>query len=103
MTAESPKSTDVKLLPNEAVTGALAPIPAPNPALATPATMVPAAVPAAGSSTGPSRQLSELPKDELEALAEDFGLDATRYKTRQHLVAAIHERRQLIAGMDRDA
>ena len=47
--------------------------------------------------------MSELPRDELAALAEEFGLDPTRYKTRQHLVAAIHERRQLIAAMDREA
>jgi len=52
---------------------------------------------------GPPRQLSDLPKDELEALAEDFGLDATDYKSPQLLVAALHERRQLIAAMDRDA
>ena len=51
----------------------------------------------------PPRQLSDLPKDELEALAEDFGLDATSYKTLQLLVAALHERRQLIAAMDREA
>ena len=51
----------------------------------------------------PLRQLSELPKDELEHLAEEYGLDPTRYRTRQHLVIAIHERRQLIAAMDRDA
>ncbi len=51
----------------------------------------------------PARQLAELPKDELEHLAEDLGLDYTDYKTRQHLVAAIHERRQVIAALDRDA
>jgi len=49
------------------------------------------------------RQLQELPKDELENLADDLGLDPTRYKSRQHLVAAIHERRQMIAAMDREA
>ncbi len=53
--------------------------------------------------SAPSRQLSELPKDELENLAEEFGLDAHAYQSRQHLVAAIHERRQLIASMDREA
>ena len=52
---------------------------------------------------GPSRQLAEMPKDELAALAEDLGIDPTRYKTRQLLVAALHERRQLIAGLDREA
>lgn len=51
----------------------------------------------------PQRQLSDLPKDELEHLAEEFGVDATRYATRQQLVTALHERRQLIASMDRDA
>jgi hypothetical protein len=55
------------------------------------------------SSTSPSRQLSELPKDELEHLAEEYGLDPHEYKTRQHLVAAIHDRRQMIAATDRDA
>ena len=51
----------------------------------------------------PSRQLSELPRDELNHLAEEFGLDSTSYKTRQALVAAIHDRRQMIAGLDRGA
>ncbi len=51
----------------------------------------------------PTRQISELPKDELSHLAESLGLDATRFKTQQHLVAAVHERRQLIAEMDRQA
>jgi hypothetical protein len=47
--------------------------------------------------------MSDLPKDELEHLAEEFGLDPTRFKTRQQLVASIHDRRQMIAGMDREA
>src|SRR3954466_11065414 len=51
----------------------------------------------------PARQLHELPKDELRTLAEEFGLDPSRFQTTQHLVAAIHERRQLIGAMDRDA
>jgi hypothetical protein len=51
----------------------------------------------------PDRQLSELPKDELANLAEDLGLDPTQYRTQQHLVAAVHERRQLIAALDREA
>src|SRR5947209_1570197 len=66
--------------------------PAPGPVPADP-------VPAASH----PRQLSELPKDELEHLVEEFGLDATRYKSRQTLVVALHDRRQMIAGMDRDA
>jgi hypothetical protein len=53
--------------------------------------------------TTPTRQLSELPKDELEHLAEEFGLDPRDYKTPQHLVAALHDRRQMIAGFDREA
>jgi hypothetical protein len=55
------------------------------------------------SASVPPRQLSELPKDELAHLAEEFGLDPRDYKARQHLVAAIHDRRQMIATMDRDA
>jgi hypothetical protein len=51
----------------------------------------------------PARQLGDLPKDELAALAEEFGLDSTRFKERQELVSAIHDRRQLIASLDRDA
>jgi hypothetical protein len=66
----------------------------------TPPAIVPREITAA---TPPARQLSELPKDELEHLAEEFGLDPHEHKTRQHLVAAIHERRQLIASFERDA
>lgn len=51
----------------------------------------------------PARQLHELPKDELRTLAEEFGLDPSRLQSPQHLVAALHERRQLIASMDREA
>jgi hypothetical protein len=53
--------------------------------------------------TSPSRQLSEVPRDELDHLAEEFGLDPTKFKTRQALIAAIHDRRQLIASLDREA
>ena len=51
----------------------------------------------------PIRQLAEIPHDELAHLAEEFGLDARRHRLRQDLVAALHERRQLIASFDRDA
>ena len=53
----------------------------------------------------PARQLSDLPVDELAALAEELGLDVPRSTAadRPALVAAIHARRQLIAGLDRDA
>lgn len=55
------------------------------------------------STTTPTRQLSELPRDELEHLAEEFGLEPAEYSSRQRLVAAIHDRRQMIASMNRDA
>lgn len=57
----------------------------------------------AQQSTMPPRQLQEMPRDEMEALAEELGLIGGDYRTPQQLVAAIHERRQLIAAMDRDA
>src|SRR5688500_2877525 len=85
MSSSSPQKGEVRMLP-PAESSAAAPPPAPI----TPASM-------------PSRQMSELPKDELEHLAEEFGLDPSDYKTRQHLVAAIHDRRQMIAAMERDA
>jgi hypothetical protein len=53
--------------------------------------------------TLPTRQLSEMPRDELAHLAEEYGLDPTAYKSRQHLVVALHERRQMIAALDREA
>jgi len=84
----SPNIADVKLLPPVAEDSAAVP---PRPATAIQTTQAPA------------RQLADMPRDELDALAEEFGLDSTRYKTRQHLVAAIHDRRQLIAAMDREA
>src|SRR4051794_36633218 len=83
--SSNPTSHEVKMLPGATMT-----TPAPAPAPITP-------------TSSPSRQLADLPRDELNALAEEFGLDATRYPSRQHLVAAIHERRQLIAAMDREA
>ena len=59
--------------------------------------------PAAAVGQVPSKQLSELPKDELAHLAEGLGLDSTQYKTQQALVSAVHDRRQLIASLDREA
>lgn len=47
--------------------------------------------------------LGGLPRDELEALATEFGLEPARFKTPLHLSAALHQRRQLIGGFDRDA
>jgi hypothetical protein len=59
--------------------------------------------PATAATTTPAKQLGDLPVDELESLAEEFGIDPSAFKTRQHLVAAIHERRAVIAAMDREA
>ena len=93
MTSGTPNASEQKMLPGNAPGGA--PVGAPS-SSATARPPVTAAV-------APARQLSELPKDELEHLAEDLGLDPTEFKSRQHIVAAIHERRQVIVGLDRDA
>ncbi|HET6247084.1 MAG TPA: hypothetical protein VFE47_05235 [Tepidisphaeraceae bacterium] len=109
---DSPNDSEQKLLPAAADAGALetgAPIVLT--AVSTPVQSLPiVAAPGSSddanafeSSTSPQRQLSELPKDELEHLAEEFGLDRTHYKNSQDLVTAIHDRRQMIAGMDRNA
>lgn len=55
------------------------------------------------AATTPSRQLADLPKDELDHLAEEFGIDPTQFKDLPGLVAAIHDRRQTIAGFEREA
>ena len=90
MSGTSHNPADVKMLPGETA----------NPPVSA-TTRAPAT--AIASTIQPTRQLSELPKDELEHLAEEFGLDPTHFRTRQHLVIAMHERRQLIAAMDREA
>ncbi|MDB5292640.1 MAG: hypothetical protein JWL69_3881 [Phycisphaerales bacterium] len=97
MPANSPNTPDVKQLP-----GGAAP---PPDALARQSNgpMRPGDGSPVVSGVSPPRQLSELPKDELEHLAEEFGLNPSDYKERQDLVSAIHDRRQLIAGFDRDA
>lgn len=51
----------------------------------------------------PLQQLGDLPQEELEAIAEEYGLDSRRYRDKLQLVAAIHARRQLIATLDRQA
>lgn len=55
------------------------------------------------ASPSPTRQLAELPRDELCAIAEEFGLEPARYRETATLLAAIHARRQLIASLDREA
>jgi hypothetical protein len=85
--------------PNAVVAGT-APIPMP----VTPPTVAPAPViTAVMASASAPRQLADLPKDELNTLAEEFGLEPRRYKTPQDLVAAIHGKRQLIASLEREA
>jgi hypothetical protein len=65
--------------------------------------MTPAAPGAVVRTGAAARQLADLPREELDHLAEEYGIDATAYKTRQALVSAVHERRQLIASLDREA
>lgn len=54
-------------------------------------------------SRSPHQQLGDLPEDELQAFAEEFGLNPRRYADKASLIRAIHERRQLIASLDRSA
>jgi hypothetical protein len=89
------------MLPGKAP-ATLGTLPAGTPAPA-PASLAQAPALQHSAGVAPARQLSELPRDELEHLAEDLGLDSTQFKSRQHIVAAIHERRQVIAGLDRDS
>ncbi len=63
----------------------------------------PAPEPVPEKSRAPQQQLGDLPHDELEAIAEEFGLDPARSRDQAELVKAIHERRQLIASLDRSA
>jgi hypothetical protein len=70
------------------------------------ATVAPSATqpaPAVVPSIAPVKQLSDRSQEELEILAEDLGLRPQRFKNRQDLISAIHARRQLIAGMNREA
>jgi hypothetical protein len=93
MSSESTDPENMKLLPAVGEAG--------RPAAPNPAGVVVAVQPVVSASA--PRQLSDLPKDELDTLAEELGLEARRYKTPQDLVSAIHGRRQLIAALDRDA
>jgi hypothetical protein len=47
-------------------------------------------------------ELARMPRQELEHLAEELGLDFTRYPSRELLVDAVEKRRQLIATLDRN-
>lgn len=101
MADESANKSNVKLLVNAAdpLTVSAAPsMPAPA------GSFVPAPRPAVvPTGVTPQRQLTELPLDELRHLAEEFGLDSTTYNDAAALVSAIHDRRTMIAGLDREA
>jgi hypothetical protein len=62
-----------------------------------------ASAPAQGQIVRLNRQLADLPIDEVSHLAEELGLEPTRYRTPQELLAAVADRRSLIANMDRQA
>jgi hypothetical protein len=94
--------TDIKLLERQGGTPSVA-APAGSPASKDLAPVPAAAAAAAAAAALATRQLADLPRDELGHLAEDLGLEPRRYRTNQHLVTAIHERRQMIASLDREA
>jgi len=96
MSANPTDPNEVKLLPPVGEAGRP---PAPNHEITT-TTVEPKTVVVTST---PSRQLADLPKDELNTLAEELGLESRKFKTPQDLVTAIHGRRQLIAALDREA
>ena len=51
----------------------------------------------------PRQQLGDLPIDDLKTMAEEYGLSPGRESDKAKLIAAIHERRQLIATLDKAA
>lgn len=61
------------------------------------------APPLVTSGLGAARQLAEMPREEIRHLAQQYGLDPDAYRSRQQLIAAIYERRQLIGSLDREA
>ena len=103
MSAGATNPDDVKLLPpGEAGQGLSAGVSAAVPLPPSSAATITVVSSATSTAIAP-RQLADLPKDELEALAEEFGLEVRRYKSPQELVSAIHDRRQLIAALDRES
>lgn len=55
------------------------------------------------SSPAAMTQLKDLPLHDLQSMARDYGLHPDHYDTKPALVAAILDRRTMIASMDRDA
>lgn len=47
------------------------------------------------------KRIEEMPRDELDHYAELYGIDPQPYKTRERLIQAMQERRQVIASIDR--
>src|SRR5687767_9675557 len=95
---------EMKMLPADGGTAAAAPS-STTETVKPPASSTSSAASAATSARAiPAlRQMADMPRDELDHLADEYGLDTTCYKTRQQLVTAIHDRRQLIAALDREA
>lgn len=55
------------------------------------------------SSPAVATQLKDLPLADLQAMARDFGIPSVGHDTKPALVAAILDRRTMIASLDRDA
>src|SRR5206468_8672540 len=56
-----------------------------------------------GSGPPPSRTRAAQPRNDPKPRAGEYAPDPTRHKRRQDLVAAIHDRRQMISSLDREA
>ena len=63
---------------------------------------LPAVIPPKHAAT-PRQQLGDLPIEELRSIAEEFGISPKRTDDKATLIAAIHERRQRIASLERAA
>jgi len=63
---------------------------------------LPAVIPPKPAAT-PRQQLGDLPIEELRSIAEEFGISPKRTDDKATLIAAIHDRRQRIASLERAA
>src|SRR5580765_7475598 len=63
----------------------------------------PAPIEGADVTRGALQILEEKPREELDHIAEDIGLDSSQYRTPRRLAPAIQERREMINAMDREA
>ena len=64
---------------------------------------IPENLPAITGTPAAATQLKDLPLAELQVIARDYGLDPGVFDTKPGLVAAILDRRTMIASLDRDA